>query len=152
MTPLPRRTVLSAALAVAAFALLPLVPAHASGEAGDVYKSPWCGCCTAWIDHMREAGFDLRVTDLEDMASIKAPLGVTPGLESCHTAVIGGYVIEGHVPAREIARLLSERPTATGLAAPGMPMGSPGMETQGKSDAYDVILFAPGGNEVFASY
>lgn len=145
-----RRAFLAAALAVTAFAM-PL-HAHASGEAGTVYKSPWCGCCTAWIDHMREAGFDLRITDMEDMAPVKARLGVAPGLESCHTAVIGGYVIEGHVPAADVVRLLTEKPEATGLAVPGMPMGSPGMEAQGARDAYDVILFSPGRHEIFASY
>lgn len=152
MNPLTRRSALTAALAVAAFAMLPLVHAHASGETGEVYKSPWCGCCEAWIGHMREAGFDLNVTDMEDMAPVKARLGVTSGLESCHTAVIGGYVIEGHVPAADVARLLKERPKATGLAVPGMPMGSPGMEMDSRTDPYEVILFAPGRHEVFASY
>ncbi len=138
--------------AAAALSLRYLPPAHASADLLEVYKSPWCGCCGAWIGHMREAGFTVRVTDLEDMEPLKARLGVVPELASCHTAVIGGYVIEGHVPAREVARLLAERPQATGLAVPGMPMGSPGMETDGPADAYEVVLFAPGTRETFARY
>lgn len=154
MTAMSRRSFLGLCVigAAAALSLRYLPPAHAAAERLEVYKTPWCGCCTAWIDHMREAGFDVRVTELEDLDPLKARLGVVPELASCHTALIGGYVIEGHVPAREVARLLSERPKATGLAVPGMPMGSPGMETDGPADTYEVVLFAPGSRETFARY
>ena len=93
-----------------------------------VYKTPTCGCCSKWIDHLRDAGFAVEATDLPDLSRLKAENGVARGLSSCHTALIEGYVLEGHVPASDIERLLAERPTITGLAVPGMPMGSPGME------------------------
>jgi hypothetical protein len=101
---------------------------------------------------MREAGFEVRVTEMEDLEPLKTRLGVTPELASCHTGVIGGYVLEGHVPAADVARLLKEKPEATGLAVPGMPIGSPGMEMDGQTEPYDVVLFARGGNTVFARY
>jgi hypothetical protein len=110
-----------------------------------VYKSPTCGCCKQWVEHVRAAGFDARVVDLDDAAldARKAALGVAPALQSCHTAVVDGYVIEGHVPAADIQRLLRERPAIVGLAAPGMPRGSPGMEMpNGARDAYTVVAFA----------
>lgn len=118
----------------------------------DVYKSPYCGCCGAWVEHMRGASFQVRVTETEDLDPIKARLGVPPDLRSCHTAVIDGYVIEGHVPARDVTRLLADRPTAIGLAVPGMPIGSPGMEQGGQRDPYQVMLFSSSGRSVFARY
>ena len=114
--------------------------------------SPWCGCCAAWGDHMRDAGFSVRVTEMEDLAALKARYGVTAELASCHTALIGGYVVEGHVPAADVARLLKERPEATGLAVPGMPVGSPGMEMGSEQDPYEVVLFGSGTRETFARY
>lgn len=113
-----------------------------------VWKSPSCGCCGAWADHMRAAGFTVAVTDTDTMEEVKARLGVTPALASCHTGQVAGYVLEGHVPADAVKRLLKERPQATGLAVPGMPHGSPGMET-GMVESYDVVLFAPGRTSVF---
>ncbi|MFT4603867.1 MAG: hypothetical protein ACI9W4_000584 [Rhodothermales bacterium] len=112
-----------------------------------VYKSPTCGCCEAWIDHMKEAGFDVEVHDLQDVASVKDEQGVYPQLRSCHTSLVGGYVLEGHVPAEQVARMLAERPDIRGLAVPGMPIGSPGME-QGSSENYqdyDVVAFTNDG-------
>lgn len=117
-----------------------------------VHKTPWCGCCVKWAAHLEEAGFTVETREHEDLAPLKAELGVPAALESCHTAVIGGYVIEGHVPAAEVARLLEERPEATGLAVPGMPAGSPGMEMDGRRDAYAVILFSRDREEIYASY
>ena len=117
-----------------------------------VFKSPWCGCCNDWIEHMQAACFRVTVEDLEDLAPVKAMLGVPPALESCHTGLIDGYVIEGHVPAQEVLRLLDERPTATGLAVPGMPIGSPGMEQGNQREPYDVVLFTPTAQSVFARY
>lgn len=93
-----------------------------------VYKSPTCGCCTAWVAHMREAGFEVRAVDTNDLAAAKAELGVDPALHACHTAVVDGYFVEGHVPAEQVRRLLEEQPDVAGLAVPGMPVGSPGME------------------------
>lgn len=121
-----------------------------------VYKTPTCGCCTKWIDHLREAGFDVEATDLADLTEFKASNGVPRTMTSCHTATVEGYVIEGHVPASDITRLLAERPKIAGLTVPGMPMGSPGMEHSDPSrhEAYDVLAF--GGEaerpEVFSSH
>ena len=117
-----------------------------------VYKSPSCGCCGAWVSHMHNAGFRGIVRDVPDLHPIKKKLGVAPDLWACHTAVIDGYVIEGHVPAREVIRLLNDRPKAIGLAVPGMPIGSPGMEQGGRRDPFQVILFSSTDRLVFAEY
>src|SRR5687768_6371753 len=95
----------------------------------EVYKSPTCGCCSKWVDHVRQAGFTARVTDIDDrmLDGLKTKHGVPPTAQSCHTALIGGYVIEGHVPASTIQRLLKEKPAIRGVAVGGMPIGSPGM-------------------------
>jgi hypothetical protein len=107
-----------------------------------VWKSPTCGCCTDWVAHVRRAGFRLEVHDVHDVESEKRRLGVPQALGSCHTATIAGYVIEGHVPADVIQRLLAERPAVTGLAVPGMPIGSPGMEMAGaRPQPYDIVTF-----------
>ena len=117
-----------------------------------MYKSPTCGCCSEWIKHLEENGFSVKAEDLRNVNQIKAELGVPNKLRSCHTAKIGDYVIEGHVPAQEITRLLKERPQVKGLAVPGMPMGSPGMEGPRK-DRYDVLTFDKNGkSSVYASY
>jgi hypothetical protein len=108
-----------------------------------VYKSPTCGCCAKWIDHMEDAGFKVITHNREEMNQIKEEHGVEYKLRSCHTAVVENYVIEGHVPADDIRRLLRERPAVDGLAAPGMPAGSPGMEGKYK-DPYDVVTFTKG--------
>lgn len=119
----------------------------------DVYKSPTCGCCTKWIDHLKANGFEVRSHDTADVAQHKARLGVPPVYESCHTAVVGGYVVEGHVPARDIRRLLKEKPQARGLAVPGMPIGSPGMEQGSQKDRYEVILLDErGAPRVYSRY
>lgn len=117
-----------------------------------VYKSPTCGCCALWADHLAEAGFRVRVEDRVEMVPVKQEHGVPLDLASCHTAVVDGYVVEGHVPAADLARLLRERPDVAGLAVPGMPMGSPGMEGP-REDAYEVVAFdGDGGREVFARH
>lgn len=108
-----------------------------------VYKSPTCGCCSDWVDHMRANGFEVEPMDVPRYAELsarKVEQGVPSELEACHTAVVGGYVIEGHVPAEVVARLLREKPDVKGLAVPGMPIGSPGMEGPDPV-AYDVIAF-----------
>jgi hypothetical protein len=117
-----------------------------------VYKDPNCGCCAEWVTHVRKAGFVVTVRDTADMSSVKASFGVPSALESCHTARVGAYAIEGHVPADLIQKLLREQPVARGLAVPGMPQGSPGMEQGAPKDAYDVLLFDKAGKtRVFAS-
>jgi hypothetical protein len=106
-----------------------------------VYKSPSCGCCAKWIDHLEQNGFNVEVHNQRDMGPVKDRFGVPRNLQSCHTAQVDGYVVEGHVPAEDIERLLKERPDVKGLAVPGMPMGSPGMEGPRK-DPYDVLAFS----------
>lgn len=118
-----------------------------------VYKSPTCSCCKGWSEYMSEEGFAVKTVDTDDVDAVKSEHGLTDGsLKSCHTAIIGGYVIEGHVPAADVKRLLAERPDITGLSAPGMPMMSPGMSSRVPKD-YDVIAFDAAGNTtVWASY
>jgi hypothetical protein len=105
-----------------------------------VYKSPTCGCCVKWIDHLEANGFSVKAVDVPDTAAIKHEHGVPAGLGACHTAIVDGYLIEGHVPASDVARLLRERPALKGLAVPGMPIGSPGMEGPG-ARGYVVLGF-----------
>ncbi|HKC08800.1 MAG TPA: DUF411 domain-containing protein [Methylomirabilota bacterium] len=118
-----------------------------------VHKSPTCGCCGAWVEHLRGSGYVATVQDVEDLTPIKRKLGVPRALQSCHTAVVEGYVVEGHVPADLIDRLLAERPTVVGIAVPGMPIGSPGMEVPGQAaERYQVLAFDRKGRAtVFAS-
>ena len=134
----------------------PIVSAQSSGQpVMEVYKSPTCGCCSKWVEHVRQHGFTARVTDLDDRAldALKAKHGVPRTAQSCHTALVGGYAIEGHVPAADVKRLLKEKPAVVGIAVAGMPVGSPGMEVPGRSQAYNVITFDKKGDvRVFASY
>ncbi len=124
----------------------------ATGPTVVVYKSPTCGCCGGWADHMRDEGFRVERVDIDNLAKIKAENGVPRTLQSCHTALVDGYVIEGHVPAQDVRRLLSERPQVTGIGVPGMPAGSPGMEGP-RSQPYDVLTFdAKGTMSVFAKH
>ena len=132
-----------------------ILPGQRSAQAADivVYKSPTCGCCKKWVSHLEQNGYTVEVLNQSrnTLSSIKAEMGVPRGLRSCHTAKIGGYVIEGHVPADEIARLLKEKPQIKGLVVPGMPMGSPGMEGQ-RRDSYDVLALEENGKtSIFAS-
>lgn len=108
-----------------------------------VYKTPTCGCCAKWVDHMRASGFDTKVHDLDDLTPIKQKHGVPPRLGSCHTALVARYVVEGHIPAETVHRLLKERPlNVRGIAVPGMPVGSPGMEVPGgQRQPYVVLTF-----------
>lgn len=117
-----------------------------------VYKTPTCGCCAKWVDHLRANGFIVTVEEMRDLESIKAQLGVPGDLKSCHTATVGGYFVEGHVPASDIRRLLSEKPAAKGIAVPGMPVGSPGMEQGDEREPYQVVQFGDGGRTVFATH
>jgi hypothetical protein len=118
-----------------------------------VYKSPSCGCCEHWITHMQRHGFKVAARNVENMNPIKERVGVPHAMGSCHTAEVGGYFIEGHVPAQEVKRLLAEKPKAKGLTVPGMPTGSPGMEYGDRVDPYEVHLVADDGTTtVYASY
>ena len=116
-----------------------------------VYKSPTCGCCSKWVDHMTAAGFKVTAHDTSNMQAVKTRLGVPDALASCHTSVVNGYIIEGHVPAADIQRLLRDKPRVAGLAVPGMVTGSPGMEGS-RSDPYNVMAFGEGKTSVFARH
>ncbi len=118
-----------------------------------VYQNPQCGCCSLWVDHMKEHGFTAEMIEEPDFMARLERAGLRPELSSCHTALVDGYVIEGHVPADDVKRLLSERPVAHGLTVPGMPIGSPGMEHGNRRQAYDVLLFdISGDTQVFNHY
>ncbi len=147
---------LPAAGTTLAGALLLLLHSVVSADGLVVYKSPTCGCCSAWIDHLQENGLEVESHNRNDMVEIKEHYGVPSDLRSCHTAVIEAdgieYLIEGHVPAREIERLLREKPAIRGLAVAGMPLGSPGMEGH-RTDHYEVTAFGENGERsVYASY
>ncbi|RJF97620.1 DUF411 domain-containing protein [Noviherbaspirillum saxi] len=145
-----RRTLLQGALA----ALLMPAAAHAAPTVIKVYKTPSCGCCHEWVAHLEQNGFTVKATDVPDTSPYRAKYGVPKELASCHTGVVAGYALEGHVPAEQVKRLLAERPKAKGLAVPGMPVGSPGMEVEGnRKDAFDVVLIkANGKHQVYRHY
>ena len=116
-----------------------------------VYKSPTCGCCAKWVEHVKKAGFAVTVKDVPNVGEVKLANGVPADLASCHTALVGGYVVEGHVPADVMQKLLKEKPAVAGIAVPGMPMGSPGMEGS-YSDRYNIVAFEKSGKQsVYAS-
>ena len=119
-----------------------------------VYKNATCGCCAAWVGQLRTEGFDVKVTETEQLDQIKAKYSVPTRARSCHTGVVDGYVVEGHVPVADIRRLLKERPAVLGIAVPGMPVGSPGMEVPGiKPQPYDVVTFdKTGASRTFSSH
>jgi hypothetical protein len=117
-----------------------------------VYKSPTCGCCSKWVRHLEDNGFSVETHDVRDVTPMKRANGIPTQLSSCHTAFVGGYVVEGHVPASDVKRLLAQRPAVSGLAVPGMPEGSPGMEGP-NPERYRVLAFDPEGRiEVFSSH
>jgi hypothetical protein len=119
----------------------PSDPLPAQGPAMTVYKTPTCGCCAKWVEHMKSAGFKVQVQDMDDLTEIKQASGVPIPIRTCHTAVVSGYVIEGHVPADLVKKMLAEKPKMTGIAVAGMPIGSPGMESGNEKSPYDVVLF-----------
>ena len=156
-------TIAIAALLVTVFFLAPAPSSDASAQAAkttaaaaaptpiEVYKTPTCGCCGKWVEHMKAQGFAPTVHDLPDLSAVRAKHGVPAHLQSCHTALVSGYLVEGHVPADVIRQLLKEKPKVAGITVPGMPMGSPGMEQGGMKDPYDVLTFDRAGNtKVFA--
>lgn len=125
--------------------LLAAIPATACAKSAGVpeltiYKSPYCGCCGAWVDHVKASGLKAVVREMEDVTPVARKLGVPDDLRSCHTAAIDGYFVEGHVPVTDIRKLLRDRPKARGIAVPGMPIGSPGMEQGDRRDVYDTLL------------
>ncbi|MEO5735944.1 MAG: DUF411 domain-containing protein [Variovorax sp.] len=149
-----RRTLLRAA-PLLAFSTTPLTALAAAPQV-EIWKDPNCGCCQDWVKHLNQNGFATRVSDDGNNAAARTRLRIPAALGSCHTGLVAGYAIEGHVPAREIRRLLKEKPQAIGLAVPGMPVGSPGMDGPaygGQRDAYDVLLvLADGSTRVFQRY
>ena len=150
---LTRRAALVTGLAAAA--LPPLALAQTPGRVArqiTVYKTPWCGCCGGWISHMRQAGWTVEVIEHEDLAPIRARHGIPDRLASCHTAVVGAYAVEGHVPAGDVDRLLRERPAARALSAPGMPAGSPGMEAAGREPYTTMLILNDGSTRVFGRH
>lgn len=116
-----------------------------------VYKTPWCGCCTAWADHMKGLGYQLEVTEVEDLAPVRRQAGIPDDVQGCHSAAIAGYAIEGHVPPEAIAKLIEERPEIRGIAVPGMPQGSIGMGNDPRA-RYNVYTFGPGTTEASAVF
>ncbi len=157
MTPNPntqRRNLIKTLLAGAALPLLPTALLAAGKPQITVYKTAGCGCCHEWITHLEQNGFAVVAHDVPGTGPYRERYGVPRALASCHTAVIDGYAIEGHVPAQEIKRLIAEKPKARGLSVPGMPVGSPGMEIKGeRRDAFDVVLFDDaGGRSVYQHY
>lgn len=159
---IPATTVIVCALALTACdstsqqaaQLTPIATASAAEQPQlVVHKSPTCGCCALWVDHMRKAGFAAKVNDVDNMSPIKERVGVPYGMGSCHTAEVGGYFIEGHVPAEQVLRLLKEKPKAKGLTVPNMPIGSPGMEHGNTQQPYEVHLVNNDGTTtVYARY
>ena len=147
--PLTRRGVLTL---LAAAGIAPATLARAQTKPLVVVtKDPNCGCCSGWAEHLARAGYPTRIIEAKDLQPLKRKLGVPPDLASCHTAEVAGFVLEGHVPAAAVDRLLSEKPEAIGLAVPGMPAGSPGMEG-GALEAYEVILFGRGGQKGYGRF
>ena len=144
-----KRFVLLAATSLAIASLA----APAAAAVINVVKTASCGCCGKWVEHMKKAGHDVRVTNVDDVTPTAKRLGVPDDLRSCHTSTVGGYAIEGHVPAADIARLLKEKPKAAGIAVAGMVAGSPGMEMGNQKPAYQTIIFTRDGKrKVFAQH
>jgi hypothetical protein len=147
-----RRYFLTTSGALAAIVALPTLAIQPSTVI-QVFKSATCGCCGKWANNMRAAGFTMQVTDVADTGAARKRLGMADRFASCHTATVGGYAIEGHVPAAEVKRLLDMKAKAIGLAVPGMPPSAPGMDVRGRADPYQVLLIdVSGQSSVFASY
>lgn len=143
-----RRSALGLLIAVS---IAPQSSAVAQTSAILVHKDPNCGCCSGWVRHLKEAGFAVKVAETTNLHAVRKRLGVPPDLAACHTAEVTGYVLEGHVPAAAVRQLLEKRPNAIGLAVPGMPVGSPGMEG-GAPDKYEVVLFGVSGRQTFMRF
>lgn len=141
------------AFRLTAGAALLAVATAASAAALTTYKSPSCGCCAKWVEHMQRHGHQVKVVNVEDIMAVKAKAGIPDALASCHTTMVGGYVVEGHVPAEDVARLLKAKPKAKGIAVAGMPMGAPGMEHGNHRVPFQTMLIKPDGSTaVFARH
>jgi hypothetical protein len=145
---LTRRCVL---IAGAVLMLRPGTLSAAAEPLVTVHKDPNCGCCSGWVQHLQKAGFPTQVLDAKDLDAVKTRLGVPDDLAACHTAEVAGYIVEGHVPAIALKRFLAEKPDADGLAVPGMPVGSPGMEGA-TVEKYEVVLFGPSGRRSYMRF
>jgi len=146
--PLTRRS----ALLIAAVCAMPSVPLFAADSPIiTVHKDPDCGCCSGWVQHLQKSGFVTKVIETKDLDPVKRRLHVPDDLAACHTGEVSGYAVEGHVPAIALKRFLSEKPKAIGLAVPGMPSGSPGMEG-GKPEPYEVVMFGPDGRRTYMRF
>ena len=147
-----RRNLLLAVAAAAAVPSFPVLAANTLPQV-EVFKNPDCGCCGAWVDHLKAAGFPVKVNEVPDTGAVRRQHGIPEQFGSCHTGVVAGYALEGHVPAEDIKRLLAKKPVAAGLSVPGMPVGSPGMEVGSRKDPYQVLLIDKAGRaSVFATY
>ncbi len=146
-----RATRRSALISAAASLLTPAVLFATEHRLVTVHRDPTCGCCSGWVQHLQQAGFATQVLETSDIDAVKRRLGVPDDLAACHTAEVSGYVIEGHVPATALKRFLAENPNVTGLAVPGMPIGSPGMEG-GSPERYEVVLFGPSGRRTYMRF
>lgn len=146
------RRMFTAVLGACLLAAPTIAAARQAPIRAQVFRSPDCGCCGAWVSHLEQHGFVVDVVMSDEMEAVKDRHGVPVALRSCHTGLIEGYVIEGHVPAADIKRLLDQRPQAGGIAVPGMPVGSPGMEMGDQSDPFDVILWTGSETRVFSSH
>lgn len=147
-----RRHVLMAVAATAASASFPVLAAPPLPQV-EVYKNPDCGCCGAWVDHLKAAGFPVKVHETPDTSAVRKRHGIPDEFGSCHTGVVAGYALEGHVPAEDVKRLLARKPVAAGLSVPGMPVGSPGMEMGSRKDPFQVLLIDKAGrSSAFATY
>lgn len=149
-----RRFVISLALGSLATAAFARSPEPEQSQL-TVYKSSSCGCCSAWVDHLLSAGLSAETIDVDhyELQAVKVRMAIAPELSSCHTAILDGYFIEGHVPADDIKRLIAERPDALGLTVPGMPIGSPGMEMGEEREPFDTLLvLKDGSTEIFAQH
>jgi hypothetical protein len=147
-----RRAFISAVAATAAAVTMPAAAASSLPQV-EVYKNPDCGCCGAWVDYLKAAGFPVKVSEVPDTSAVRKRHGIPDEFGSCHTGVVAGYALEGHVPAEDIKRLLAKKPVAAGLSVPGMPVGSPGMEVGSRKDPYQVLLIDKAGRaSVFATY
>jgi hypothetical protein len=132
--------------------LLGASAAMAQATVVEVFKSPYCGCCGKWVEHLRQSGFEVKAHDVEDVPAVRQKLGMPDRLGSCHTAKIGGYLVEGHVPAADIQRLLKEKPKALGIAVPSMPPGSPGMESSKPIPYQTLLVQSDGSTRIFAQH
>lgn len=147
-----RRILLKAGAAAASVMAIPAMAANSLPPV-EVFKNPDCGCCGAWVDHLKAAGFPVKVTETSDPEAVRKRHGIPDEFGSCHTGVVSGYALEGHVPAEDIKRLLAKKPAAAGLSVPGMPVGSPGMEVGSRKDPFQVLLIDKAErSSVFATY